>query len=463
MTLFDVVVGAAERHGSRPAITELASGRSLDFTGVLAAAEARAGTLRKAGVERGHRVALVADNTLAHVPTAFGVLATGACVVPVAPSLRPAEVAAVLDETDVNAIVRVDGDATAVEWVDRERAPEAGLAALDAAFVRFTSGTTAEHKGVILSHADVAARVRAADAVLRHSPEDRVLWTLPLAYPFAVTVTAYLGAGAHLLLCDGTLPDALLAACERHAATLLYGSPLQFARMARARRRPTHRSVRIALSTAAALPAEVARDFEAAFGVPLGQAYGIIEAGLPCINTRVGGLPATSVGPPVPGYEVAILGDDAAPLPAGAAGEVALRGPGLFSGYYRPWRPRADVLRDGWFHTGDVGVLERDGSLTLRGRTKSTIVVAGMKVFPEEVEAVLDRQPGVRESRVLGQPHARLGEVPCAEVVLDPGTSLDASTLAAACGRELSSYKVPIEFRVVAAVPRTPGGKIRRT
>jgi len=232
--------------------------------------------------------------------------------------------------------------------------------------------------------------------------------------------------------------------------------------MARARRRPARRSVRVALSTAAALPAEVAREFESAFGVPLGQAYGIIEAGLPCINTRAGGLAATSVGPPVPGYEVAILADDGMPLPVGAAGEVVLRGPGLFSGYYRPWRPRADVLRDGWFHTGDVGVLDGDGSLTLRGRTKSIIVVAGMKVFPEEVEAVLDRQPGIHESRVLGQPHPRLGEVPYAEVVVHPGTSLDAAALAAACARELSSYKVPVEFRMVDAVPRTPGGKIRR-
>jgi acyl-coenzyme A synthetase/AMP-(fatty) acid ligase len=265
-----------------------------------------------------------------------------------------------------------------------------------------------------------------------------------------------------VLLCDGTLPAALVDACERHGPTFLYGSPLQFARMAHAKRRPARRTVRTALSTAAALPAHVAEAFEAAFDVPLGQAYGIIEAGLPCINTRRGGLPATSVGPPVPGYAVAILGDDGAPLPAATPGEVAVRGPGLFSGYYRPWRPLAQVLRDGWFLTGDVGALDRDGALTLRGRTKSTIVVAGMKVFPEEVEAVLDRQEGVRESRVVGLAHARLGEVPCAEIVLAAGATLDARALAAACAHELSSFKVPVEFRVVDGVPRTPGGKIRR-
>ena len=112
--------------------------------------------------------------------------------------------------------------------------------------------------------------------------------------------------------------------------------------------------------------------------------------------------------------------------------------------------------------TGDVGTLDGAGCLTLRGRTKSTIVVAGMKVFPEEVEAVLDRQPGVRESRVVGRAHARLGEIPCAEVVAEAGATLDPRALGAACGEVLSSFKVPVEFRIVDAIPRTAAGKIRR-
>jgi long-chain acyl-CoA synthetase len=462
MTLVDVLVATARAHATRPALTHLASGASLDYGGLLAATERMAGALARAGVVRGQRVALAAENTLAHVPAAFAVLAAGGCLVPIAPTLRPAEVSAVLVETDVNAVVRLRDGEPVVEWVDRDRAPLPGFEELDAAFVRFTSGTTADRKGVILRPADVLARVEAADAVLRLGPEDRVLWTLSLAYHFAVTITAYVRAGAHVLLCADTLPTGLVGACEHARPTLLYGSPMQFARMASVGRPAAYGTVRIAVSTTAALPSEVATAFEAASGVPLGQAYGIIEAGLPCINTRAGGEPASSVGRAVPGYEVAVFDDAGVALPADTAGEVGIRGAGLFSGYYRPWQPRALVLRDGWFMTGDVGTLDGSGRLTLRGRTKSTIVVAGMKVFPEEVEAVLDRQPGVRESRVVGRAHPRLGEVPCAEIVRAPGADVDVRALGAACADVLSSYKVPVEFRLVEAIPRTAAGKIRR-
>jgi acyl-CoA synthetase (AMP-forming)/AMP-acid ligase II len=462
MSLVDVLATSVARHGARPAITDLASGRTLDYAGVLARAEAVAKDLARAGVVAGQRVALVAENTLDHVPVAFGILASGACLVPIAPTLRAAEIATVLAEIDVNAVVRLRDETPAVEWIDRDRPAAPGFDATDAAFVRFTSGTTAEQKGVILGHGDVLARVVAADAVLALGPDDRVLWTLSLAYHFAVTITAYLRAGAHVLLCADSLPGALVEACARERPTLLYGSPIQFARMAHAGRRPALESVRTALSTTAALPSEVAAAFDAAFEVPLGQAYGIIEAGLPCINTRANGESAASVGRAVPGYAVAVLGPGGAALEPGAPGEVVVRGAGLFSGYYRPWRPRATLLRDGWFMTGDVGTLDGAGCLTLRGRTKSTIVVAGMKVFPEEVEAVLDRQPGVRESRVIGRAHPRLGEIPCAEVVAEAGATLDPRALGAACAEVLSSFKVPVEVRIVDAIPRTAAGKIRR-
>ncbi|MEO8084177.1 MAG: class I adenylate-forming enzyme family protein [Ardenticatenales bacterium] len=463
MNLFDVLVAAADRHGAQPALTDLASDVTLTYADVLGTAEGVAHMLRQQGVEPGQRVALLAGNGLAHVPTAFGIVASGACVVPIAPTLRAAEVDAVLAGTDVNAVVRLAEGAAVLEWIDRERRAPAGFEALNPAFVRFTSGTTADQKGVILEHDEVAARVASADAVLRLDRTDRVLWTLPLAYHFAATIVSYVRAGAHVLLCQDTLPGPLVDACARHRATLLYGSPIQFERMAHAPHRPRLADVRLALSTAMALPQEVADRFEAAFAIPLGQAYGIIEAGLPCINTRSDGESAASVGRPVPGYDVAVFGDDGSALAAGAIGEVGVRGPGLFSGYYQPWRPRTTLLRDGWFMTGDLGGLDSARCLTLRGRTKSTIIVAGMKVFPEEVEAVLNRQPGVSASRVVGRAHPRLGEIPCAEIVPQAGVEPDVRGLAAACAEVLSSYKVPIEFRLVSAIPRTPAGKIRRS
>jgi long-chain acyl-CoA synthetase len=258
-----------------------------------------------------------------------------------------------------------------------------------------------------------------------------------------------------------TSPNALIDSMRRLQPTVFYASPLHFERLGHLP--PTGRlsSVRLALSTSAPITAAVMDRFESGYGVPVSQAYGIIEAGLPCINLRTDGLAATSVGRPVPGYEIAVFSDAGERVPAGVAGEISVRGDGLFSAYYAPWRRRDQVTREGWFATGDIGWLDEVGALHLRGRKKAVIFVAGLKFFPEEVEACINQFPGVRESRVFGRPHAHLGEVPCAELVVD-SPPCDLEALKAHCAGALSSYKVPMEFTVVEAVPRSPGGKILR-
>ena len=479
MNLADILHASASRHAHRPAVTDVRSGRSLTYDALAREAERVTAFLKSRGVERGHRIALLSPNNLAYVPAAFGLLGAGACVVPVPVNLAPAEMAELLGDIDVNGCVfspgveRAGGAAAATsvaggvcdgftfQWRDREAPGPAALRAMDSAFIRFTSGTTAQCKGVVLSHAATAARVSAADAVLRFSPDDRILWVLPLAYHFAVTIVAYVKAGAHILMCPDTLPHTIVDSMRRLEATVLYASPFHFERLGRIERSGPLESIRLALSTSAPIAPAVMARFESSYGVPVAQAYGIIEAGLPCINVRNGDSPATSVGRPVPGYEVAVFSDEGAPLRAGEAGEIGVRGAGLFSAYYAPWQPRDAVTRDGWFLTGDIGRLDEGGSLLLEGRKKSVIFVAGVKFFPDEVEACINAFPGVLESRVVGEPHPRLGQVPRAEVVLtDAGCDVDA--LKAHCARALSTYKVPLEFTVVPAIARTPGGKILR-
>ncbi len=465
MSLVDLLRVAAARHPDRPALSDLASGRSLTYGALLAEVDAVARALVAAGVRAPQRIALVGSNSFAYVGVAFGIVAAGGCLTPIAGTLRDPERHAILEAIDVNGEVRVpeDGSPWTFAWVERERPCPPALADLDAAFIRFSSGTTAEAKGVVLSHATTLARIVAADAVLRLGADDRVLWTLPLAYHFAVTIPAYLRAGAHILLCPESLPARMAAALAAHEATVLYASPIQLERLAAVPDPPRLPALRLALSTAAPLAAETAVRFEARLGVRLGQAYGIIECGLPCINLRDDdAIPPTSVGRPIPGYEIGIFSETGAALPTGSAGEVSVRGPGLFDAYYHPWRPRRAVLRDGWFATGDVGALDARGALTLHGRRKSTIVVAGMKFFPEEVEDCLATFPGVLESRVFARPHPRLGELPHAELVLEPGARFDRDALASHCARRLSPYKVPVAFTEVTTIPKTPGGKILR-
>jgi long-chain acyl-CoA synthetase len=313
----------------------------------------------------------------------------------------------------------------------------------------------------VLSHEATAARVQAADSALRLTDEDRILWVLPLAYHFAVTIVAYVRAGAHVLMCPDTLPGALADAIRRLEPSVLYASPIHFERLGHLGSSAPLPSVRVCLSTSAPIAPAVMDRFRAVYGVPVGQAYGIIEAGLPCINPGTEGLPSTSVGRPVAGYEVAVLSDAGERVAVGALGEIALRGDGLFSAYYTPWQLREQITRDGWFMTGDIGWLDEAGALYLRGRKKAVIFVAGLKFFPEEVEDCINQFPGIKESRVLSRPHARLGEVPCAEIVVD-AAGCDVEALKAHCARALSPYKVPLDFAVVEAVARTPGGKILR-
>ena len=495
MNLSDVLEVSAERFASRPAVMDVRSGRSLTYEQLAHEADRVRKFLLAEGVEPCQRIALVAPNSLAYLPAAFGLLATGACLVPLPANLTDEEESRVLREIDVNGtLVSPDGDVRQTpaspvviatgecagfrfQWQDRDAPGALALPAMNPAFIRFSSGTTARSKGVVLSHEATAARVEAADRVLRLTPDDRILWVLPLAYHFAVTIVGYVRAGAHVLLCPDTLPVTVLDAMHRLEATVFYASPLHFERLGHLPPGSPLRKLRLAMSTSAPISAAVMDLFESVHGVPVAQAYGIIEAGLPCINLRTDGLPATSVGRPVPGYEIAVFSEHGARVEPGSTGDIGVRGPGLFSAYYSPWRRREDVTRDGFFPTGDVGRLDEGGALHLLGRKKTVIFVAGVKFFPEEVEECINRFPGVRESRVFGAPHAHLGQVPHAEIV--PGANrhpidldahridldahrIDLDALRAHCARALSAYKVPQQFTVVPAIAKTPGGKIVR-
>lgn len=479
MNLAELVHASARTHSHRPAVTDVRSGHCLSYADLGREVERVEAFLIGEGVEPGQRIGLLAPNSTAYLPAAFGLLATGACLVPIAANLTPAEIGQILSEVDVNGCLAwpaanplttssargtLSGgecNGFTFQWIARGAEGPDALRRLNAAFIRFTSGTTASRKGVVLSHEATAARVEAADRVLRFTEDDRILWVLPLAYHFAVTIVAYVRAGAHVLMCPDTFPSAVVDSIRRLGASVVYASPLHFERMSNLGPTGPLTGVRLALSTSAPISPMVMERFQSNYGVPIGQAYGIIEAGLPCINRGTDGLAAGSVGRPVPGYEVAVFSDDGERVPAGTPGEIGVRGDGLFSAYYAPWVLREQVARDGWFLTGDIGSLAEDGALVLEGRKKAIIFVAGLKFFPEEVEVCINRFPGVRESRVFGTPHPHLGQVPQAEVVLDtPAPDLNA--LRAHCARALSPHKVPLEFTVVEATAKTPGGKLLR-
>ena len=436
--------------------------------------------LIRQGVGPGHRIGLLAPNATAYLPAAFGLLATGACLVPIAANHTPAEIAQILRDVEVNGCLTWPGaevgpasaaratlaggecDGFTFEWIARDLAGPDALRRLNPAFIRFTSGTTAVRKGVVLSHEATAARVDAADRVLRFTDEDRMLWVLPLAYHFAVTIVAYVRAGAHILLCSDTFPGRIVEAIRRLRATVFYASPLHFERMGNLAPTGPLASLRLALSTSAPIAPAAMERFTSRYAVRVGQAYGIIEAGLPCINPGSDDVPIGSVGRVVPGYEIATFSDDGERRPAGTAGEIGVRGDGLFSAYYTPWVLREQRLTGRVVPHGGHRAAGRprdavparahqDGDL--RGRTQ---------VLPRRGRDVHQRVPrrhGV--SRVRDPARAAGSGAPGRgrRRLAPPATSTRSGpTAPARCRRTRCRWS----SRSWRRSPRTPGGKILR-
>lgn len=466
-----------ERAVRNPEAVAICEGDEVRTFGWLAGAvEDMALELRRAGCFESPsggvpRVALKCPNGIAHVLWAMAVVRGGGCLVPVPSELREPESKDLLARTGCSSLVESGGPeanvfarggralVTALERSRDGEIPEEAFAALKPAFIRFSSGTTGDSKGVVLSHRALIERIASANGRLAISESDRVLWVLPMAHHFAVSILLYLSSGAATVLCHSRMADDMLDAALKHGATVFYGAPFHHAVLAS---EPSGRgwpSLRLSVSTAAPLREEVATAFLGRFGIPITQGFGIIEAGLPLLNARGAATHPLACGVP-DDFEVSLVADGV----AGDEGEIWLRGPGMFDAYLSPWRPRSGVLEDGWFRTGDLAVRECGGTIRLTGRLKSVINVGGMKCFPEEIEAVLSMYPGVAECRVFGAPDRRLGMVPHADIVpAAPGSPPTGSELSTHCNKLLAAHKVPVVFHHVSAIPKTASGKIKRS
>jgi len=444
---------------------------TLGYAELLERVDRRAADFRSAGVRVGDRCGLLAPQGATFVELALGVLAAGACLVPVSEDHQGpafdafagrARLHSVVVATAAGAELRVLPDPGAHDGVD-----DAEFRALAPAYLRFTSGTTHRRKGVILGHAAILARLAAANRALAIGPEDRVLWLLPMAHHFVVSILLYLRYGATILLPHGSLARNVLDFAQRERATVLYASPYHYRVLGKDESGIGLESLRLVVSTAEGLRKDVAERFLERFGRPVSQALGIIEVGLPVVNLGAPAQKPDSLGRPLPDYRVWLRGEDgrpiAGPTSSGRTGEICIRGPGMLDAYLDPWLPAAAVLEPDGFRTGDQGWFDADGDLYMAGRRSSRISMAGMKFFGEEVEAVIDAHPGVRECRVFPQEHAHLGEIPVAEVVPeDPQALPDAKALMAHCRASLPGYKVPRKFLFVDALVRTATGKLQR-
>ena len=461
MNLTELLDQTAARWPQKPALIEEST--VLTYGDLAREVGECANRLQALHIDIGARVGLAFPNGIAYVALTFALWQLKVVVVPVPPECPEEEIAEIATTMQLAGILtpKPRGESIAVSsdchFTKLNPATPPDNHGLNLAFIRFTSGTTSARKGVALSHETIRDRVRSANQAFGITADDTVIWCLPMAHHFLITIVLYIEVGATIVLARHVTAKPLLEAVNRWKGTVLYAAPFHFSMWARDNSGAQIPSVRLAVSTTCALPQNVADDFFKRFNLPLVQGLGVIELGLVALNTAAPREKWNSVGRVAGEFELRLVNPD-----ADGAGELAVRGPGVCDAYVAPWVSRPEILRDGWFFTGDIGRLDAEGFLYLLTRKTAVINLAGRKVFPEEIETVLNRHPAVSESRVYGKLHPHLGETVEAEVVLSSAEAkLD--TIHAFCREHLASYKIPTRFTVVAALPRTPvTGKILR-
>ena len=460
MNLTELLEKAAGSWPEKPALIE--GGAVISYASLTHQVATLAAQLQTLRLEPGSRIGLYFPNSISYVALTFALWKIKAIVVPIPTECTEEEVRSLAGAMRLEGILSrkrfADSIPIAEDCFFHRLTPELrpDNHGLNIAFIRFTSGTTSTRKGVVLCHETVRDRVAAANHALRISSHDTVIWCLPMSHHFLATIVLYLSQGATIVLARHMFAGPFMDAANRWNGTVLYAAPFHYALLARDDSGAQLPSLRLAISTTCRLPQEIAIGFRQRFGLPLSQALGVIELGLVCVNVDDPSARWDSVGRPQPDFAVRIEDPD-----ADGFGEVMVAGSGLFDGYDSPWTAREDLMPDGWFATGDIGRLDRDGFLFLASRKNAIINLGGRKVFPEEIEAVINRHPAVQESRVYGVPHLRLGEIVEAEVALR--SAAEADSLRDFCRQHLSSDKVPARIHFVPSVARTAvNGKIRR-
>jgi long-chain acyl-CoA synthetase len=454
------VEAAARARGTGPVVAW--DGGTLAWPELLARSAGTARDLAARGVRRGDRVAVILPNGWPFVVALLGGLRLGATVTPLHPMLTSSERTRVLDDLRPAAIVDRLGDATG-------DVPPAPADADAPALVLYTSGSTGRPKGSVLSHAALTFANRSwAGPVMALTGADVVLAALPLSHSFGLNgaLLAPLLAGATAALVEHFTPEGALAAMSRHRVTVLPAVATMFRRLldCPALAGADLSALRVALSGAAPCPWELAQEWRARTGVRILRGYGSTELFRPI--SYLAGDPrddADAIGCAVPGVEVSVVDDDGAALSVGEVGELAVRSPAATDGYLgQPEETRA-VLVDGWFRTGDLAVLTRDGLVRIVGRKKELILRGGYSVVPGEVEAALTSHPAVAEAAVVGVPDAELGEEVTAFVTLRADVRAEPAELIAHCRARLAGYKYPRRVTILAQLPRGATGKVLKS
>lgn len=335
----------------------------------------------------------------------------------------------------------------------------------DLAALLYSSGTTGVPKGIMLTHANLLRNTEALVEAWGFSSEDRLLHALPIfhVHGLFVAIGCVLLSGASmrwLPAYDATKIIRLLPECS-----VLMGVPTYYTRLLAqsAFDKEVAGNVRLFISGSAPLLEETFAEFEQRAGHRILERYGMTETNMNTSNPLHGERKAGTVGPPLPGIKVRIVDDAGSAVEGGAIGNIQVRGPNVFIGYWRmPDKTAEDFTEDGFFNTGDKGSIDEDGYVSIVGRAKDMVITGGLNVYPKEIELFIDDLDGVNESAVIGVPHADFGEGVVAVVVPAKPGSIDEPSVIAACKSELANFKVPKRVVLVDELPRNTMSKVQK-
>jgi long-chain acyl-CoA synthetase len=440
-----------------------------------------AGLLRERGVGPGDRVGIMLPNVPYFAVCYYGVLRAGAVVVPMNVLLKGREVAfycsdpeskvlfawhdfaeaaqAGAEQAGTDCILVKPGEFEQLVGESPAVTDVADCSADDTAVILYTSGTTGKPKGAELTHANLRRNVEIAAGLFDLGADAVTLGALPLFHSFGQTcgLNATISGGGLLTLIPRFDPVKALEIIQRDKVTVFEGVPTMYAAILNVPNAGDYdtSSLKICVSGGAALPVEVLRGFEEKFNCKVLEGYGLSETSpVASFNHPDRERKPGSIGTPIDGVEMKLADE------SNGVGEIAIRGHNVMKGYWRNPEATKEVMRDGWFHTGDMAQVDEDGYYFIVDRKKDMIIRGGYNVYPREVEEVLYEHPAVREAAVVGVPHGELGEEVGAAVALKEGAKADAEELQAFVKEQVAAYKYPRRIWFVDELPKGPTGKI---
>ena len=485
MNFYASLLATSDRNPDAPCLIRPGAD-TLSYRDLTHSVDAIAGALLANGVEPGDRVLAQIDKSAENVALYLATLKTGGVYVPINSGYTVDEVSYFLGDSGPRLFVctpvradEIDAGGTAVLTLDGAGGGSLMAAAQstaasevvarddgDLAAILYTSGTTGRSKGAMLTHGNMASNTRALLDIWGWRDDDVLLHALPVFHVHGLFVAL------HCALLSGTpilfLPafDAETVAGLLPEATVLMGVPTFYTRLLgldeQRFNRETVAGMRLFISGSAPLTEQTFDEFETRTGHRVLERYGMSETLMNTSNPLTGERVAGTVGFALPDVDVRIADQDGGVLPRGDVGGIEVRGPNVFSGYWRmPEKTAEEIRADGFFVTGDMGVMDADGRVSIVGRAKDLVISGGYNVYPKEVEKLIDEMPGVVESAVIGVPHSDFGEAVVA-VVVPAGEPVSLADVERALGGHLARFKQPKRVVNVASLPRNTMGKVQK-